>query len=211
MKRLLAILSIPLGTAGQWQVLQFKNIPPNKVEFQAPGKMLIKVISSAGPVVHKLEKSSFVKSLSASGSYTPRIVFPKTGKQGEKGSDDFALRIGLVVKGEQRLNWMQKKLAPQWVLKLHDLAPPGVGIERIEFVNLVDEPTLVGKSRKHPKSDLMTESFAALAQAPGKFNLTYEWPKPIEVLAIWISSDGDDTKSSFTIELNDLKLTEPAE
>ena len=209
MKRLLAALAIPLGTTGNWQVLQFKNTKANTVEHASPNTMIIKVNASAGPVVHRLEAPVLVKSLTARGTYSPRLTLAPGATQGSKGADDFGVRLGIVVRGERRLNWMEKKLAPQWVLRLHDLAPAKMGVDRIEFVNLVDDPSLLGKHRKHPKSDLLIENFAGHATAAGPFVLSYSWPKPIDAMAIWISADGDDTKSNFEVSLTELTFETP--
>lgn len=206
LKRCLAALAIPLGTAGQWQVLEFRKIKPNIVHFSDQG-MRIEVDGSGGPLVHKLPAPAKVKGLSAAGKYTPKLKFPDGVKQGDKRGDDFGVRIGLVVKGEKRLSWVKAKVAPKWVNKLYELAPKDTGIDRIEFVNIVEDKTLLGKHRTHPKSDHLVERFVAATADDGSFTLNYEWKEPLDVLAIWISSDGDDTKSNFIVDLKEILLT----
>jgi hypothetical protein len=203
-KLYLAALAIPLGNADQWKVLEFRKIKPNVVQFNSHG-MRIEVDGSGGPIVHKLAAPVRVRSLSATGRYSPKLKLPV--RQGDKKADDFAVRIGLVVEGDKRLSWVKAKIAPKWVNALYQLAPKDMGIDRIEFINLVEDKTLLGQHRTHPKSDLLVERFVAVAADDGTFTLNYEWKQPLDVLAVWISSDGDDSGSKFTVDIQEISLT----
>src|SRR5436190_23387565 len=128
------------------------------------------------------------------------------GKQGEKGFDDYVMRVGLVESGSRTLTRGEKLVAAEWVKKLFALAPRGTGISGIHFFNVGTDRKQVGRSRTHPLSDLMEETIVAVPDATGRFTFNHQFAQPLRVLAVWIASDGDDTKSSFAVALNEVQL-----
>jgi hypothetical protein len=142
--------------------------------------------------------------LRASGQVVGALKVP--GKQGEKGFDDFVVRIGLVESGSRTLSWREKTIGADWVKKLFALAPPGKGISQIHFFNVGTEAKQIGHSRTHPLSNLMKETIVAVPDSNGNFAFTNRLATPLNVLPVWISCDGDDTKSSFAVKLNRVEL-----
>jgi hypothetical protein len=126
--------------------------------------------------------------------------------QGQEGSDDFSLKIGLVIAGDKTLNAVQKLFSAKWVRKLYDLAPEGSGVDRIYFLNAVQNKDLLGQQRQHPLSDLLYENNVWLLDKNGDFTLTYKLENPEKVIAVWLSIDGDDTQSSYTTTIKNLLL-----
>jgi hypothetical protein len=115
--------------------------------------------------------------------------------------------MGLVLSGERTMNWFQKKLAASWVKKLYSLAPEGQGVDRVLFFNMVESSLLKGRSRTHPLSDLIEEHYVwAAPAAGGTFEFQHRLQEPKGVLALWISSDGDDTQSNFTLVFEEIHL-----
>ena len=107
---------------------------------------------------------------------------------------------------KQTLNFFQRKIAADWVNRLFDLAPKGTGVSNIYFYNTFIEPSLAGKKREHPLSDLLIENFVANVKDTNQINVKVPLDKSRKVLALWISSDGDDTKSSYEVTLNEIIL-----
>lgn len=200
--RLFGIFIIPLNDPVSWEQLKYNKLPFHQVVHSEQG-LTIKVNKSASPLIYPMEKVKLVKRISVIGTISNNLIFPKGRIQGEKGSDDFMLRVGLVEKGKKTLNWAQKKLAPQWVLKLHSLAPKNSGLKRVLFLNLASQD-LTWKEREHPLSDLLQERI--VGRATESFNFTESFDKPLEVAAIWISSDGDDLQQSYSITIKEIKL-----
>ena len=195
---------VPLSSSNRWQALHYKNIPANQFGFSKDG-MTISVNNSASPLILPLEKPLFVTRLRAKGQLKGKLNVDSS-RQGEKGYDDYVLRIGLVVPGEKRLNFIQRRTAPNWVQTLFKLAPEGTGISKVQFFNVAASPDQIGKTRQHPLSNLLYETVVA-APAPGghlEFNINLN--PPTEVLALWISSDGDDTQSHYSVQLQRLEL-----
>ena len=97
-------------------------------------------------------------------------------------------------------------MSARWIKTLFDLAPKGTGIDRIQFLNAVQYPDLLGRQRQHPLSELIHENNVWLLDAPGDFNLEYRLEQPLEVIAVWLSIDGDDSRSQYTTLIRRLEL-----
>ena len=186
----------------KWSVLAFNKIPQNQVTF-TEGQLEVKVDKSAGPLVYKLDApllvSDFVLKGELSGAKIP-----------EKSSfdEDSVLRFGLVVTGDKKLTAAKRLFAADWIIKLFSLAPKGTGLDKIYFFNSTDREGLVGKNRPHPKSELISEEVIKVIDRQGQFEISHNLAKPLEAAAIWLSIDGDDTKSAFTIKLKEINLNQ---
>lgn len=204
---LAAVVAIPLQSGQSWQVLKYRSISPNQLEF-SPAGLAIKVEKSASPVIYPLTPARRIKSVRVMGKVKGALQLPVNQEQGAKGADDYQLRVGLVLKGNRRLNFMQRAIAADWVVKLFDLAPKDVGIERILFLNATHLEKAVGKERVHPLSELLHERVLWHFPASGDFDFKHEFSDPVEVLALWLSSDGDDTASNYEVQLTQLELSD---
>lgn len=201
-------LSIPLDRADGWQILEYSNIPPHDIDF-TPDGMTIIVRQSASPVIFPI-KPRTVSTFKVSAEITGELNL-KPIPQGDKGNDDFLLRVGLVYEGEQTLNFIQRRFAAKWIRTLFDLAPKGTGVERIQFFNAYSDPSLADTARVHPLSDLIYEHFVtyvpkAVGSELRKVQIEVRPKTDRRVLALWLSSDGDDTKSSFRVKIREIEL-----
>lgn len=52
----------------------------------------------------------------------------------------------------------------------------------------------------------MKQTVLAVPDAGGYFAFTNQFDQPLKGVAVWISSDGDDTHSSFGVTLDQLEL-----
>jgi hypothetical protein len=126
-------------------------------------------------------------------------------RQGLQGADDFVLRVGLVEAGTRRPSFVERRLAPGWVRFLFSLAPPDQGVGRIRFFNLGLSASQIGWARTHPLSSLIHETVVAAPEPDGTFTIVAQAPDT-PVLALWLSADGDDTSSRFTVRVDALEL-----
>jgi hypothetical protein len=200
-------ISVPLNQTNGWKFLSYRKIPPNKFRSARDG-LEIDVTNSAAPAVFPLTNAPEVTELRASGMISGALKV-QPDKQGQKGFDDYTVRIGLVESGKRTLSWHEKIIAADWVKKLFALAPRGTGISRIHFFNIGTDAHQIGKSRTHPLSDLIEETIVAVPDSQGNFAFTNRLNRSMKVLAVWISCDGDDTKSSFAVKLNRIELDGP--
>lgn len=204
------ISTASLGSAGKtrqipleeksWVRLSYNKIPPNLVSFENQ-QLKVEVKESAGPIVHQLSTPIKVTSFHVQGN-----LIGSKKMETSAFDEDSILRFGLVAVGSQKLSGPKKWFAADWVKKLFALAPRGLGLDKIYFFNATDRKELVGQSRVHPQSDLLIENMTTLVKESGKFGMSHQLEKPIETAAIWISVDGDDTGSDFTMSISDIRL-----
>ena len=81
-----------------------------------------------------------------------------------------------------------------------------MGVDRIQFFNVTEQAQHLNYKREHPLSDLIREDYRWHLGGKPDFDLAADFDSPLEVLALWLSSDGDDTKSKFSVDLNHLTL-----
>ena len=75
------------------------------------------------------------------------------------------------------------------------------------FLNLANPGTGQSEKTQHEHSgekDLFTETIVKQVAADENFDFSYTLPMPEKVLALWISSDGDDTGSNFALTVNSI-------
>ncbi len=190
----------------QWHSLEYSSIPSHEVTF-ASDHIQIKVRSSASPLIYPMKDNPLlVKQVSIKGVVSQLLNISPAEKQGEKGLDDFNLRVGLVLLGAKRLEWYQKLTAADWIKQMFALAPKDQGIDHVYFLNGVLSPSLVNKKRTHPLSKYIKEHYVWLMNQSGVFDYTYTLEQPRKTVALWISVDGDDTGSNFDLKINNITL-----
>ena len=204
---LASAIALPLQDIDNWQLLEYSSLPSNQVEFRDRG-MLVSVDRSAGPIVYPLDGVSRVTRVSVTGELSGLLDIDPA-RQGQAGEDDFSLRVGLVLAGDRRLGAFQRMLSADWVKTLYRLAPPDAGIDRILFLNAVQDESRLGLERQHPLSDLVYERNVWLLDRSGPFELHYELESPQQVVAVWISIDGDDSLSNYSTLISQLSLSGP--
>jgi hypothetical protein len=100
-------------------------------------------------------------------------------------------------------------ISADWVKTLYGLAPADAGIDRILFLNAVQEQSQLGQQRRHPLSDLVYERNVWLLDRSGPFELHYDFESPRDVVAVWLSIDGDDSRSTYSTLISRLSLGGP--
>jgi hypothetical protein len=199
-----APLRVPLHEQQGWQILQYSNLPPHRVSF-SPDGLKMAVEASAMPVIYPLRSPMRVAAVRVQGRVEGQLKLPAQ-RQGEPKFDDYVFRLGLVESGERKLNFVQRQVAPSWVRTLFALAPEGSGISRIQFLNVGADSAAIGRQRQHPLSELIFERVVAVPRADGRFDFEYRFERPLDTVAVWLSSDGDDSGSSFTVQVERIEL-----
>lgn len=201
------VLAIPLQDLSLWNQEAFSKKTKNDVSVE-DGSLMVTVNDSASPLFYQLPKVKKIKGFKAAGTFRGLPQFRDIQKQGQKGSDDYPLRIGFVVPGNKTLSGVQRFLAAKWVQRIYKLIPPGMGLDRVDFFNITQNPSELGIQRRHYSSDLLHESIIAVQKNPGDFSIHHDFKTPIQAIALWISIDGDDTHSQYKVSLSSLELLE---
>ncbi len=200
-------INVPMQLDKQhWHALKYHNIRANRVN-QVEQGLRIQVNKSASPLIYIFDRPQIIHEISVTGVMGRLPAIPQGIKQGDKGADDFPFRLGLVLEGEKKLNFAQKLIATQWVKILFDLAPDDTGIDRIMFLNLANPGTGQRDKVQHEqfgRKGLYTETIVGQVAVGENFGFRYTLPMPEKVLALWISSDGDDTGSSYALTVNSI-------
>lgn len=199
------IFAVPVSEKSFFHQEEFSGIPSNKVNFSING-IEIKVDSSASPLVFPILPPKKITGFTVTGEFKGLPRIQNTERQGQKGADDFPLRIGFVAAGANRPNLLQRAFAPSWLRNLYSIISKESGISVVRFYNVTQNQKALGQTRQHPSSELITEEYFALQTNVGKFDFTKTFDLPIEVLAVWISVDGDDTKSKYEVLISSLSL-----
>ncbi len=202
---LFAIFAIPTKTLTGWQIEKFTHIKPNSVSASQNG-LTVEVNSSASPLIYKLATPLLISGFQISGEFKGLPHFSDVSKQGRKGFDDYALRVGFIVPGSKRLSGIKKFFAAAWVKHLYSELPAGAGLDHIQFFDVTQNLEQLGQEHTSPSSNLIHENVFADVTAPGPFFYKYKLSAPLKSAAVWISIDGDDTKSKYTVVINQIKL-----
>jgi hypothetical protein len=196
---------VPVADLAAWKTLSYWNISANAVTVNDEA-LHIAVRKSASPLVYKMVVPLTVTAVTIDASWDGELRIPANTVQGERGADDFVLKFGVVEAGGRTLNWLQRQIAPGWAQQLFKLAPAGTGVGRINFLSTTQQPELLGSTRVHPLNDLLYETRVTYLPSVGEFSMSYRFPEPVEVLGLWISADGDDTASSFDLQIRRITL-----
>lgn len=187
-----------------WQQLEYDNIPANRVT-QLEHGIAIHVESSASPLIYLFDRPVELSKLKVTGQMGALPVIPEGLVQGDRHADDFPLRVGLVLEGDKTLNFAQRLIASQWIRTLFELAPGDTGIDRIHFLNLANPGQPGWGRREHPDGrGLYTETIVKQVEAGQPYDLEFEASESTRVLALWISADGDDTGSVYSLSIESI-------
>lgn len=195
---------VPVSDPLSWRLLAFDHVPQHSVRF-SPAGLEITVHNSAMPLLCPFEQTVRVSSIHVRGRIHGEFQVPPE-KQGQKGYDDYTLRVGLVEPGPNASSARQLKSSPNWVKALAGVMPPGSGLAQVHFFNLAVDRSEIGRKRQHPISKLLEEEVVAVPQLDGSFDFIHAVKRGIDTCALWISTDGDDTKSSFDVIIERIEL-----
>jgi len=205
----MAAASVPLD-AGNWEMLKFSSLKPSTF-VATPNKLTIKVRQSSSPLIQKLKKPITFTRVVAKGAITNGSINLKEGqKQGifkkKSITDDYALRLGLVLEGKNKKpKYLPKFMLPSWIKRLFSLAPKDKGVDKIYFLKVVNNASDVGEKRAHPLNKLIFEEGAVQAKT-GAFTIDKTFESPKTVYGIWLSANGEGTQSQFDTSLDSIEF-----
>lgn len=206
---LAAAFVLPLNSPQRWQLQAYSGIAPHHLSFGSAG-LHIAVAASAQPLIYPLKEDFQARGLrvSAHARGLPRL---KAGLvEGAPGNDDFALRVGFVIAGRHTLNFFRRLFAPAWLRPLLRQAGER-GLDRVEFFD-VAQTLPSGEAWQSGAAGILHQRVVKrLAPAAGSAiqDLSFEehFATALPVSALWISCDGDDTASSFDVDLERVELS----
>lgn len=193
---LLGAALVSLGASG-WEELEFDSVPANRTSFGSSG-ISISVNQSASPLVHIFSSPKSIRRIEVKGTVTEKADWSTE-------TDDALLRVGVIQAGEKRLNALQKMSAPDWLQRVDELVD---GVGSILCFNLTPNESMVGRTRTNPNASIFEEKIQATPDSDGNFEIIAEFSQPISSPGIWLLADGDDSGSSFEVQIESISLSE---
>lgn len=197
---------IPFQGGQGWQHLKYRNIPQNRVQFDKE-TLKVEVQKSASPLFFGFSEIKMVTGFQVKGVRSPKLRLSDPQQQGNGDNDDFALRFGLVVSGTNRLTMMQRAFAPDWIVQIEKSLPKSIGVGGIEFFNVAESSVAFGKKRVNSATKNIYETNLVVPNEMGNFILHKKLAEALNVVGIFLSFDGDNSKSDFKIEISNLEIT----
>ena len=194
-------LSVSLNPT-EWMTISYPKINANTVK-QAQDGLHIFVNNSSSAQVYKFEKPISLKEVKIKAHIKGEI---KYGLKipGSKQADDFPLRLGFILKGKNKLNFFQKAIAPDWLIELNSMSSKFGGLDKVySLIFYTTKPNF--KKREHPFSSYFFEQVGGSFKNP-KLDEIYKLSIKNEVIGLWLSSDGDDTNSSFEVIVESIDI-----
>ena len=184
----------------KYKHITFEDIPQTKYS-AAGAAMRMEVKKSSSFMLQPFSAKKKVSRLKFMWKSTGNLQVKSAEQEKEKDGDDSRLRIGLVLAGDAPT---VPFFAPAWIKAIRDTMK--LPSDKMVYLTMgaKNKPGTVWES---PYSDSM--ELRALASKPEKDGwnaVDHKLAKPLDVVALWIMADGDNTESSFVTELKDLNI-----
>ncbi len=180
--------------------IHFKRIKSNTVSFNN-GVINFSVNSTASFLLHAFDDIKPVKQVSfqwrANGNLNKKDAQHETTRKG----DDAWVRVGLILKGEPKL---QDPLVPPWVKQVRKtLKYPS---DKMVYL-IPDAQQTPGTTWSSPyNKNVEMRSVASDELKDGWQAVHYRFERPQQVIGIWLMADGDNTHSKFNTQLKELVI-----
>lgn len=188
---------LPLAS---FEHIEFGRIPANTVNVDAD-TITLDVMKSASFLMHSFDDVLNVKQVSMSWKSDGKPAVPNAIKEQQKGGDDAVVKLGLLLRADKK---PFKPFLPAWMEKVEaSLKYPST--EMIYAV--ADSKHNSGERWVSPYNDRVTMvSMQDGMSDDGWYHSKLVFEQPVEVVAVWLMSDGDDTQSSFTTQVRVIQL-----
>jgi len=182
--------------------ITFPKIPPNR--FTNEGEALvITVEQSSSFLLLPFEKPRSVEGVRFLWKSTGDLKVPDAAAEQKKGGDDGRLRVGLLLKGKAPF---LPFFAPRWIKSIRDVMK--IPSNEIMYLAVGTRNAPMTQWTSPYADDIKIMALPAEAQANGWQASEMNFIKPMPVVGIWLTADGDDTQSAFKTWLKDLVLDE---
>lgn len=195
-------VEIPLTSPDGWSQMAFRDIRPNETRFTDNG-LVIEVKGSSSPLIYKLPPGSAVTIVEWAGSVSS-LPKPASTAEEEYERDDYPLRVGLIVEGDDGPGWLERVFAPRWLLD----AVKQLGdrpFSRVEFLTLAQRIP-VGERRQNPATKYVSQEVVGQLAVAGGFQIRHDMRSTLPVAGLWVHADGDASDARFVVTLKSLRI-----
>ena len=182
------------------QHIEFSRIPANLVKIE-DGAVTFSVMKSASFLMQGFDRVMPVKQVDMSWRSEGVPAVQDAGKEKQKAGDDAVVKLGLLLKADQeRFN----PFLPAWMKQVRDkLSYPS---EMMIYL-VADSRHDAGLRWSNPYNERATMvSMTDEPSGDGWYRSKVAFDEPVEVVAVWLMSDGDNTGSSFVTTVREIVL-----
>lgn len=180
--------------------IRFKRITPSQYSFRED-VMTINVDKSASFLMQAFDEVKPISSVSIEWQTEGRLLLDDSDQEKTRHGDDAVFKIGLLLKGEEHF---ENPIAPKWIKQVRSLlSEPS------------DEMIYLVVDSKHPEATSWVNPYNSKVTMISMHDDTngegwnrsyYQFEEPVEVVAIWLMADGDNTKSVFRSRVRNITL-----
>ncbi|VAW53956.1 hypothetical protein MNBD_GAMMA05-1606 [hydrothermal vent metagenome] len=178
--------------------IKFKKVKPNHHLF-INQQLQINVNESASFLMQAFDHTQLVRRVSFEwrSDNLPRITNAQHEKQ--RSGDDAVFKLGLLLKTEESLS---NPFIPKWMQQVESL----LKFPSEDMIYLVaNAKHKIGERWANPYNKRVTMiSISSYVDQQGWNHASYQFESPVNVVALWLMSDGDNTNSSFTTRIKNI-------
>ena len=179
--------------------IEFSRIPPNHHLFHNQ-QLQITVNEGASFLMQAFDHVKKVKRVSFEwqSEGLPSIKNARTEEQ--KSGDDAVFKLGLLLKTDESI---LNPFIPKWMKRVDTL----LNFPSEEMIYLVaNAKHATGEQWANPYNKRVTMIAMDVREKQGWHYASYQFKTPVDVVGLWLMSDGDNTHSSFTARIKNIKI-----
>lgn len=186
--------------AEDFEHIEFRKIKANAYSY-GNQQLQIDVDSSASFLMKPFDAVKKVKKVSFDWQSEGLLKVEDAQHELKRSGDDAIFKLGLLLKSEGAL---PNPFLPSWMKRVQGL----LKFPSENMINLVaDARHVPGRQWLSPYNKRVTMiSLSSVPDHQGWMRASYQFEQPVEIVAIWLMADGDNTSSRFTTRIKNIVL-----
>lgn len=189
-------------TAGDFEHIQFRSRTPTIYNYREDdNSLLIKVEKSASFLMQAFTEVKAVKQVSFEWKSDGLPAIKNAERESQRHGDDAVFKLGLLIETPDAISDV---LLLSWMRRVDSL----LKFPSDEIIFLVAGARHAAGQRWPGPYNRRVSMIAIndVATEQGWHKADYQFSKPVKVVAIWLMADGDDTASSFSVQIKNIKI-----
>ena len=189
-------------TAGDFEHIRFSSKNPSQYRYQE-NKLLIEVENSASFLMQAFDEVKHVNKVAFEWRSQGAPAIIDAAHEARRDGDDAVFKLGLLLSSDSSPDDI---FLPSWMRRVKELLH--FDSEQMMFL-VAGAKHPAGQHWQGPYNSRMTMiSMISVTDQQGWNKAVYEFEQPVEVVAMWLMADGDDTRSTFTTEIKNIVIGE---
>lgn len=184
--------------ADNFEHIEFRRIKSNRHSFDDQ-QLKIEVDNSASFLMKPFDEVRKVTRISFSWKSEGAPKIKNAEHEKSRPGDDAVFKLGLLLQAEEALS---NPFLPSWMKRVEKLLK--FPSENMLYL-VADAKHAQGEQWLNPYNDRITMiSMHSANEGQGWRRASYDFEIPLNVVAVWLMSDGDNTDSSFTSHVKNI-------